>query len=334
MLNAVGVPGPSGAEGGDIMTGGHEISEKSLMAQFDGLVRREIIAYTEVMAPTYNQDSGLSFEFALADALKRKPGADPQAFEAAAKAPSSSAPSGRGDAGDQPLNASPRPGSDINTAGYEICPLGESHFLSFNKFCLYRPQMLILTNDGFRRQSEPLGRGDLVVARHMLRALGPEYMVMYNCGFESACSRVHKHMHVIPCARGLGLAERPYVPWPALLDPDKESKGSARVPFQYRVSYFDRSAFPSPEELFVTYRGQLEELKIGRSGGVRAHNVIIGQGWLVTVPRRSAGLNGLEPNAAGMLGMVWISSLEKVKAWVDVGPARVLAHCGVPPIDG
>ena len=304
------------------------LTEESLTAQFDNLVAQKIIRYAECQSPIYHRHNDLTFEIIIAEVLKTKPGMDVQAFNSAQ--PTATQPRA-----DQNSNSTLRPGSDIDTTGYEIGPIGPAHFLAFNKFCIYRPQMLILTTDGFRRQSEPLDRADLAVARDMLARLRGDYLVLFNCGVASACSRVHKHLQVIPCDPNVGSPERPFALWPDELDRKAESKGAGQVPFQYRVTFFpEPGEVPATERLAEIYQSHIFELGIaagseGKAAG--AHNVVIGRRWIVTIPRRHAGFDGMEPNAAGMLGMIWVSSGEKAKKWMDAGPADVLAYGGVPP---
>lgn len=59
------------------------------------------------------------------------------------------------------------------------------------------------------------------------------------------------------------------------------------------------------------------------------HNVILDRRWIVVVPRRYAGLNGLIPNAAAVLGMVWVPNEKHLEAWIGEGVSRVLAHVGI-----
>ena len=92
-----------------------------------------------------------------------------------------------------------RPGSDIDVTGYEVANLGTSHLLTFNKFPAARPHVLLLTQDGFRRQHEPLDREDLSAMWYTMATFNKSkkrHLAFYNCGFDSGCSRVHKHMQV------------------------------------------------------------------------------------------------------------------------------------------
>lgn len=85
--------------------------------------------------------------------------------------------------------------------------LGTSHVLVANKFALARPHIMVLTTDGHRRQYEPLDESDLTAAWTILNSVSEhgdsgskarDYVVFYNCGRDGGCSRLHKHMQLIP----------------------------------------------------------------------------------------------------------------------------------------
>jgi len=65
-----------------------------------------------------------------------------------------------------------------------------------------------------------------------------------------------------------------------------------------------------------------------------AHNVMLTQDWLITIPRRSATvsdrLEGHIVGCQGVLGSVWCSKEEQLQAWEHVGLNNVLKELGVP----
>jgi len=65
-----------------------------------------------------------------------------------------------------------------------------------------------------------------------------------------------------------------------------------------------------------------------------AHNVMLTQDWLITVPRRAATvsdrLEGHVVGCQGVLGSVWCSKEEQLQAWKTVGLKNVLKELGVP----
>lgn len=189
-----------------------------------------------------------------------------------------------------------------------------------NKFPSARPHYLILTQNGFRRQFEALDINDLTAARQVISSLHSRHLMLFNCGINGGCSRMHKHMQLIPAPDGFPL-------WP-----DSEQ---VELPFKFAMHRF-RGGLPPANELLTIYRALLRraERALGHAAleGEAAvpHNVIMDRNWLVVVPRRSAGWDGIDTNAAGMLGMVWVKSEEKMNIWLERGPANVLAQLGVP----
>lgn len=65
-----------------------------------------------------------------------------------------------------------------------------------------------------------------------------------------------------------------------------------------------------------------------------AHNVMLTQDWLITIPRRAATvrdrLEGHVVGCQGVLGSVWCSKEEQLQAWKNVGLKNVLKELGVP----
>ncbi|OQV01041.1 hypothetical protein CLAIMM_06458 [Cladophialophora immunda] len=163
--------------------------EKQVFAAFDDLVARQIILHgPETVVRT--RDQGFDFEFRICPALASKP--------ATADATNNAA-----------FEQLPKygPGSDLVDAdpGVVVTKIHGTHLLVLNLFAVFRPQYLILTLDSFRRQTENLDKTDLSAAWRVLHHLSHEHFVMFNCGSEAGCSRLHKHMQVIPCSEGLTL---------------------------------------------------------------------------------------------------------------------------------
>jgi len=238
-----------------------------------------------------------------------------------------------------------RPGSDINVTGYEITSLGTSHLLTFNKFPAARPHMLLLTQDGFRRQHERLDRDDLAAMWATINTLNnskKRYLAFYNCGFESGCSRLHKHMQVFP-APDAGT----FTLWP---DHEENKFRRKMIPFKYSMFRYEKDWSATPGGLLEIYQEllrQAEEDLVSYTtnsisptengkkaermeGAAIPHNVIMNRDWMVVIPRRAGGWDGATGNAPAMLGMVWLPSVEKMNRWIELGPCEVLGRMGVP----
>lgn len=262
----------------------------------------------------FEADSKSQFEFRISEALTSKPH-----FTGA---PLASALN---------INSVPRPGSDLTTAGTDIAALGSTHFLAYNGFSCYHPHYLLLTNDGYRRQWEPLDEDDFA-AVHMLldsqivgdKAGRGEYLVFFNGGADAGCSRVHKHLQAIPQESYDG------DPW--------RNVDKGVLPFGYFEKRFDLTAAFEPKMTLEAYGEGLEFVE--RSLGVAtaeedgkrrapAHSVLLDRERIVVIPRVAAGLGGVGANAAGMLGMIWVQSEDSMEKWLEIGPQNVLREAGV-----
>jgi len=136
-------------------------------------------------------------------------------------------------------------------------------------------------------------------------------------------------MQVFPAPEGFEL-------WPDV------RRGQVTLPFKAFVHRFDAKEFPDPSallEIYTSLLGQAEEAlgsgwssspPDGKEKEAPPHNFVLSREWMMVVPRRAAGWKGADTNAAGVLGMLWVSDEEKMLLWMDLGPARVLAQLGVP----
>jgi len=113
-------------------------------------------------------------------------------------------------------------------------------------------------------------------------------------------------------------------------------RANGAVPFRYFLERFE-GGFPEPEELLRVYWRLLRRAEEalgwdaeGKGKEAAPHNVVLDRKWMLVVPRRASGLNGADANAAALLGILWVSDEEKIKRWTEQGPAKVLAHLGVP----
>jgi ATP adenylyltransferase/5',5'''-P-1,P-4-tetraphosphate phosphorylase II len=227
-------------------------------------------------------------------------------------------------------------GSDINVSGYEIGDVSETHMLAFNKFCMYRPHLLLLTKDGTRRQYEALDIDDLQSAWATLDALGwRRYFMFFNCGKDGGCSRLHKHLQLAPY-----LPDR-LGPWPSVAASSSSASSSAssfsaaNVPYEYILRRFDADL--GPKQVMDIYAQMLGEARqmLGLDASAASsrnhvpHNLALGRNWILVIPRTKAGVDGAYGNTLGMLGMVSVASHDELDCWLRQGPNNVVAQLGV-----
>lgn len=187
---------------------------------------------------------------------------------------------------------------------------------------MFRPQLLLLTSDSYRRQWEPLEADDLAAACVVLDALREASLfVIYNCGMKGGASRQHKHLQVLPR--------------PPRLFPDSE-KDSRAVPYRFFLRHLDveLGSLEGQRKLFEIYKELLAEAKDSLGGSLDGdyipHNVALAKEWLVVIPRRNADFEGITTNTPGIMGSVWLTSEEQLEQWKQSGPKRILAGLGVP----
>ncbi|KAL4783620.1 ATP adenylyltransferase-domain-containing protein [Aspergillus varians] len=288
-----------------------EISYDAVLSRFDDLVARDAIFYGS-RTTVQLEDNGFTLEFHISPSLSRKPqNGDPVSGH---EDPNSKKPECFG------------PGSDIGNddPALLLATIRDTHLLVLNKFCMFRPQLLLLTSNSYRRQREPLGLEDLEAACTVVNSLKAPQFVIYNCGPTAGASRQHKHLQVLPR--------------PPRLFPDNQSDSKA-VPYRYFLRYIQDIDIENPEgqrQLFEVYRDLLAEAKqslggdLEDNGGYIPHNVAFVKEWIIVIPRRNMNFQGITANTAGMLGSVWLTSEEQMNEWEQVGPTRALAELGVP----
>jgi len=164
-------------------------------------------------------------------------------------------------------------------------------------------------------------------------------MVIYNGGKDAGASLNHKHMQVVPRSGHSGLES-------LLQDPEDGAQGPHLSRVQCEVVRTDlRTAMPdlgnvpfclsagalplkpdgeSLQQLFTSLRKKLE-LK-----PEQPYNMVLYHHSMVVIPRRTANIDGIDANAAGMTGDVWCSSEAQYEEWQRIGPMELLQQFGVP----
>ncbi len=222
-----------------------------------------------------------------------------------------------------------RDGSDIITTGFEIGKIGNAHLLIANKFCWAKPHFLLLTLDGYRRQHEPLDESDLQSIWSVLSTMSTEYMAFYNCGRDGGCSRLHKHMQLIPTLKDT---------FASFLDFNGDDP-EPQVPFHWFYHRFDSQDVTVPH-LVETYDkllwqatevgGVPEDADSVPPGAALPHNVIMTRLWMIVVPRRRAAINkDVAANALGMLGYIAAAREHEIDEWIRAGLCASLRELGV-----
>ncbi|KAE9982644.1 hypothetical protein EG327_005795 [Venturia inaequalis] len=215
-------------------------------------------------------------------------------------------------------------GSDLqDDPTIEITRINGTHILLYNKFCISKSQLMIVTANSYHRQYDPLDGDDLEAARIVLCSLTSPHFIFFNGGVTAGASRKHKHLQVLRTPKDST----------NLLVNKHTTKEFPKLPYKYFSVDFADQAQPSKELLLKTYQnllGRCEGLVSGKQGESVPHDVILTKHWMVVIPRSKRNFEGSsDVNAAGMVGMIWLKHDEEVDKWKELGPARVLRQLGV-----
>ncbi|RYC88127.1 hypothetical protein BFJ63_vAg8985 [Fusarium oxysporum f. sp. narcissi] len=297
------------------------IDGSALLSTFDVLTKSGLVLYDESQKVVERTDGDLKFHFVLTKALIKKP---------TLSTPEQSSASGNGLSNSKQL----LPGSDIDTNGFEMGDSESStHFLIANKFCFSRPHLMMLTRDGYRRQYEPLNQSDFEAAWGTLASLKnatTDYVVFFNCGKDGGCSRLHKHVQLMPLpASGFAVD---------FLNSNSTTK-EPKVPFEWFYHRFQDSAAAASKgtEIYLQLLQQATEAwkaSTGKNvpdGEACPHNVAFTSRWIVVIPRRRAAVNKeAGVNSLGMLGVIAVATEKEIENWVKLGLTNSLRELGVP----
>lgn len=279
------------------------LSEAQILKRFDELVESGDVRYDKETKVTTYIDDGFKFLFIVAPGLSSKPNTPEEK-----------------DVTEQTKQTPLEPGSDINIAGFEICDVGTKHRLCANKFCYTRPQLLLLTRDGFKRQYDPLDAVDLDAAWSVLQ---DDQFAFYNCGVPAGFSRLHRHIQFMPRPEG----------FTTYLDVDEDGgKGDSAVPFLYLRQALDGSG-RGLKEIYDGLRREMAERSTFRWEGQGTdcpHNLLMTRKWMAVIPRRCSVFGAASANAVGMIGLVPVTTMEGIEDWKSAGPLSVLREFGVP----
>ena len=190
--------------------------------------------------------------------------------------------------------------------------------------------------------------------------------MIYNCGKEAGCSRLHKHLQILPkpeeweegwggmwpdCG-GVDLGKLPFRLFVRYLRRDDEGEGDAGPGMGAEC---ELEELVGAHERLLGEAGEAYHGFMGCDGNASSnnttpnitpdtapntnhskstpsfpHNVIITKRWMAVVPRRRAEVEGASANAAGMMGMVWMATEMEVEPWRVKGPGRMLGELGIP----
>ncbi|KAF5671857.1 ATP adenylyltransferase II [Fusarium denticulatum] len=294
----------------------------ALLSRFDTLTKSGLVLYDKNKKVVEHTDGDLKFHFVLTKALIKKP---------TLSTPEQSSASGNG------LSKQLLPGSGIDTNGFEMGDSeSSSHFVIANKFCFSRTHLMMLTRDGYRRQYEPLNQSDFGAAWATLASLNngtTDYVVFFNCGKDGGCSRLHKHVQLMPLpADGFAVdflnsdsAKEPNVPFEWFYHRFQDNTAAAS-----KVTEICQHLLQQATEAWKASTG-----KNVPDGQACPHNVAFTSRWIVVISRRKATVNKeAGVNSLGILGVIAVATEKEIEKWVKLGLTSSLEELGVPRMQG
>lgn len=213
--------------------------------------------------------------------------------------------------------------------------IGSKHRLMLNKFCLYRP-MLVLPTKEFALQSDDLDPSDVAAAWAILQAYRTfEPLVIYNRGVNGGSSQGHKHLQLFPVPPLAPFHGQAKNLWPAQAASSTEVADKIPcVPFKHYVL-----RIPSQASAGIVTDMYFRLLKLTRQAHLDAgydadgdYNVAMTREWIALIPRTTAGPSDgpFGTSTVGMLGIPGIRDERDREKWRNLGDSKFLAHLGIP----
>jgi ATP adenylyltransferase len=192
-----------------------------------------------------------------------------------------------------------------------VCDLkGQSrHHLVVNKFMHMRGHLVAPTIDAHASQTDSLTITDCSAMADVLAAFDKRGVAYFNCGIESGCTQLHKHIQYCP-----------YDDMPLF----RAMAGQHILPIVYHSI---KLSSLSSDAIFDGYEALMDRRK--GDPAHNAYNFMVANNHAVLVPRRMARHpTGLVVNALGMCGIIALWE------WSDNGvlkePMRFLKELCIP----
>ena len=189
-------------------------------------------------------------------------------------------------------------------SGIFITDLSDTHVLLFNKFCVIKNHVLVVTRR-FQEQISPLNASDFEVSFKVLNAL--DGFAFYNSGPNSGASQPHKHIQIMPFDKDIKFDIPKLISQIIAASQDKiEVFQCPLFKFQHKIvplPVFSNNSFEEiGKELEKLYLLLLEELKIETRS--TSYNLIFTENWMMIVKRsKEKAFDLVSINSLGFMGI-------------------------------
>lgn len=208
--------------------------------------------------------------------------------------------------------------------------LGDAHIVILNKFPLCE-RHLVLARREFEEQLQPLARSDFAALATIMAEAGG--IGLYNGGTAAGASQRHKHVQWMPEAQG-NASLRIYADG---LPADMAELGVAVHPALRMKHCFVRvrcgrgvAVDEAADGLLEAYRLACETLGVvpGEDGLLPPCNLLVGEEWLLMLPRSQECFEGISMSAVCFGGTLYTRQREQIESIRRVGPLQALAAVG------
>ncbi|MER1966118.1 phosphorylase [Castellaniella sp. GW247-6E4] len=214
-----------------------------------------------------------------------------------------------------------------------VGPLGAHHNVVLNKFpvCLHH---LVLARREFAEQLSPLELVDFLALAIVLSDAGG--LGFYNGGAAAGASQRHKHVQWIPAAEGNASLRYLGEGLPADIAPGALARHPG-LPLRHCFVRVEAGFGCDPEaaaqamhDAFGRACAELSLVPGGEDGLLPPCNMLVGDGWMLVLPRSREHFEGVSLNALSYGGTVYVREPAQIEAIRAVGPLRALASVGIP----
>lgn len=210
-----------------------------------------------------------------------------------------------------------------------VGPVGDMHTAILNKFPVCE-RHLVLARREFEEQLTPLALCDFAALASILCEAGG--LGFYNGGTAAGASQRHKHVQWIPAAVG-NANLRLYAA--GLPGDAREHQAVTHAALKMRHCFMrtavragaEDAAARSMHEAFGLALAFLD-LRTDAEGLLPPFNLLVGDDWMLVVPRRAECFEGISIAAINYGGTHYVRRPEQIDTIRQVGPLAVLAEVG------
>ncbi len=214
-----------------------------------------------------------------------------------------------------------------------VGPLGAHHNVVLNKFpvCLHH---LVLARREFAEQLSPLEPIDFLALATVLSDAGG--LGFYNGGAAAGASQRHKHVQWIPAVAGNASLRHLGAGLPAGLAPGDLARHPG-LPLRHCFVRVEAGRGCDPaaaaQAMYEAFGRACDALGLepgDEDGLLPPCNMLVGDDWMLVLPRSREHFEGVSLNALSYGGTVYVRDPAQIEAIRAVGPLRALAAVGIP----